>query len=617
MSKQSRMKKKKEGYVPRAAQEQHFSKPKGSGEIKNGIFVYEGDITVDQLAKKLGLNPSEIVKSFFLKGKLLNINSVLDDELIAEICIEHGIDFQRKEIVDPSDFSKENIQDDPSTLVERPPVIVVMGHVDHGKTTLIDRIRHSRVAEGEAGGITQEIGAYQKEVKGKKITILDTPGHEAFTAMRARGAKIGDVAILVVAADDGVMPQTKEAVDHARAANLPIVVAVNKCDKPGANADKVMSELAGINLTPEEWGGDTVCCKISAKSGKGIDELLDNVLTVAELLELKANPNRLAEGSVIDAQMDKREGAKATLLVRNGTLHIGDFLVVGNAYCKVRRMINEYGKPVKEAGPSTPVAVLGFSEVPTAGDIFRAFSTDKEARDIASQRQQKALSKNRSQGFSLDTAFAQMNKDEGESTINLIVKSDTQGTSEALKDALSKLSVPSVNLKLIRCASGEVSEGDVVLAEASHASIITFNVHASTLASALAKEKNIEIRHYDVIYHLTEDITKAMKGLLKPIFVEKVYGHGEVRAIFKSSKAGLIAGVYVTDGVLKSNSQVRIFRKEELIETSKLTSLKHVKDDIKEAKTKTECGLTIASNFKIEEEDTIECFGMEEERQDG
>lgn len=378
-----------------------------------------------------------------------------------------------------------------------------------------------------------------------------------------------------------------------------------------------MSELAGINLTPEEWGGDTVCCKISAKSGKGIDELLDNVLTVAELLELKANPNRLAEGSVIDAQMDKREGAKATLLVRNGTLHIGDFLVVGNAYCKVRRMINEYGKPVKEAGPSTPVAVLGFSEVPTAGDIFRAFSTDKEARDIASQRQQKALSKNRSQGISLDTAFAQMNKDEGESTINLIVKSDTQGTSEALKDALNKLSVPSVNLKLIRCASGEVSEGDVVLAEASHASIITFNVHASALASALAKEKNIEIRHYDVIYHLTEDITKAMKGLLKPIFVEKVYGHGEVRAIFKSSKAGLIAGVYVTDGVLKSNSQVRIFRKEELVETSKLTSLKHVKDDIKEAKTKTECGLTIASNFKIEEEDTIECFGMEEERQDG
>lgn len=617
MSKKSKIKNKGQGFTPRAAQELKLHKAKGSGEIQNGTFVYEGDITVDELSRKLGLNPAEIVKSFFLKGKILNINSVLDDELIAEICIEHDVDFKKKEVSDPTDFSKDTVDEDPSNLSERSPVVVVMGHVDHGKTTLIDRIRHSRVAEGEAGGITQEIGAYQKEVKGKKITILDTPGHEAFTSMRARGAKIGDVAILVVAADDGVMPQTKEAIDHAKAANLPIVVAINKCDKPGANPEKVMSELSGLDLTPEEWGGTTICCKISAKSGEGVENLLDNVLTVAELLELKANENRLSDGTVIDAQMDRREGAKATLLIHNGTLHVGDFLVVGTAYCKVRRMINEYGKSIKEAGPSTPVAVIGFSEVPVAGDLFRAFPNDKMAHEVASQRQQKALTKSKSQGYSLDTALSQFGNDEGESYINLIVKCDTQGTAEALKDALTKLSVPSVNLKLVRCASGEVTEGDVVLAEASHSSIITFNVHASSLALGLAKEKKIEVRFYDVIYHLTEDITKAMKGLLKPIFVEKVYGHGEIRAVFKSSKAGLIGGTYVTDGVIKSNSQIRILRNNDVVETSKLTSLKHVKDDIKEAKTKTECGLTIASNFKIEVGDIIESFGMEEVRQDG
>lgn len=618
MSKKSKMKNKGQTFIPRAAQEQKFHKAKGSGTIQDGVFVYEGDITVDELARKLGLNPAEIVKSFFLKGKILNINSVLDDELIAEICIEHDVDFQKKEVADPTDFTKDTTQDeDPANLSERSPVVVVMGHVDHGKTTLIDRIRHSRVAEGEAGGITQEIGAYQKEVMGRKITILDTPGHEAFTSMRARGAKIGDIAILVVAADDGVMPQTKEAIDHAKAANLPIIVAINKCDKPGANAEKVMSELSGLDLTPEEWGGTTVCCKISAKTGEGVENLLENVLTVAELLELKANDKRLSDGTVIDAQMDRREGAKATLLIHNGTLHVGDYLVVGSAYCKVRRMINEYGKPVKEAGPSTPVAVLGFSEVPVAGDLFRAFPDDKKAREVAAQRQQKALTKSKAQGYSLDTALSQFGTDDGESFINLIVKCDTQGTAEALKDALTKISVPSVNLKLVRCASGEVTEGDVVLAEASHSSIITFNVHASSLANGLAKEKKIEIRYYDVIYHLTEDITKAMKGLLKPVFEEKVYGHGEIRAVFKSSKAGFIGGTYVTDGVIKNNSQVRIMRNGDVVETSRLTSLKHVKDDIKEAKTKTECGLTISSNFKFEVGDIVESYGMEEVRQDG
>lgn len=617
MSKQSRLKKKKEGYVPHAAQEQRFRKPKGSGEVKNGVFVYEGDITVDELAKKLALNPAEIVKSFFLKGKLLNINSVLDDELIAEICIEHGIDFQRKAVYDPSDFSKAEVPDDPESLVERPPVVVVMGHVDHGKTTLIDKVRHSRVAEGEAGGITQEIGAYQKEVKGKKITILDTPGHEAFTSMRARGAKVGDIAVLVVAADDGVMPQTKEAVDHARAANLPIVVALNKCDKPGANPEKVMGELSSLDLTPEEWGGSTVCCKISAKSGQGVDELLDNVLAVAELLELKANPHRLAEGTVIDAQMDKREGAKATLLVQNGTLHVGDFLVVGTVYCKVRRMINEMGKSVKEATPSTPVAILGLSEVPTAGDPFRAFPDEKKARAIASERQQKALTKSKSQGYSLNNALEDEAGEGEEQSIHLIVKTDTQGTAEALKETLMKISVPSVTLKLIRCASGDVTEGDVVLAEASRSSIVTFNAHVSPLALSSAKEKKVEIRRYEVIYRMTEEIQQAMKGKLKPVYQERIYGHGEVRALFKSSKAGFIAGVYVLDGVIKANSEVRIVEDSKVVETSKLTSLKHVKDDIKEAKTKTECGLTIEGKYKFKVGDVVESFGMEEVQQDG
>lgn len=617
MSKQSRKNKRMSGYVPHQ-HEDAPKKTKGSGEIKNGTFVYEGDITVDELAKRLGLNPAEIVKSFFLKGKMLNINSILDDELIAEICIEHNFDFERKKVADPSDFSNED-KDDPKDLVARPPVIVVMGHVDHGKTTLIDRIRHAAVVESEAGGITQEIGAYQKDVHGKKITILDTPGHEAFTAMRARGAKVGDVAILVVAADDGVMPQTKEAIDHAKAAKLPIVVAINKIDKPGANPERVMTELSGLGLTPEEWGGDIVTCKISAKTGLGVDNLLDNVLTVAELLELKANPNRMAEGTVIDSGLDRREGPKATLLIQNGTLHIGDCLVVGEHYCKVRRMINEYGKSLKTAGPSTPVAVLGLDGVPTAGDLFRCFPDEKKAKEVASERQQKALTRLNSQGFTLANAVSQIgDSDSGETqTVNLIIKTDTQGTAEALKDTLLKINVPSVQLNLVRCTTGEVTEGDVVLAEASKGGIITFNTKASGLALDLAKSKGIEIRSYNIIYRLIDDVTKALKGKLKPVYQEKIYGHGEIRAVFKSSKAGLIAGVYVTDGKIIANSQARVIRQAKVLETTKVTSLKHVKDDIKEATLNSECGLTIASSFKFEVGDVIESFGLEEVHDNG
>lgn len=615
MSKKSREYKKKTGYVPH--QRQDDRKIKGSSEIKNGKFIYEGDITVDSLAKKLGISAADIVKSFFLKGKLININTVLDDESIAEICIENNFDFEKKEVADPTDFSKEE-PDNPKDLVERPPVITIMGHVDHGKTTLIDYIRHSKVALGEAGGITQEIGAYQKEVKGKKITFLDTPGHEAFTAMRARGAKIGDIAILVVAADDGVMPQTKEAIDHARAAKLPIIVAINKCDKPGANPEKVMSELAGLDLTPEEWGGDTIVCKISAKTGKGVDNLLDNVVTLAELLDLKANPNRLAEGTVIDSSLDRREGPKATLIVQRGTLHIGDCLVVGEYFCRVRRMINEYGKSLKEAGPSTPVSILGLSGVPVAGDLFRAFKDEATAKDIAAKRAQQSILKASKGGISLANAIATPGEANSDiQNLNLIVKTDTQGTEQALEAALSKMSLPTVKLNLIRCAIGEVTEGDVVLAQASNSIIITFNVKASSLALEAAKEKKIEIREYNIIYHLLEDITAAMKGKLKPVYKEQIFGHAEVRATFKSSKAGLIAGCYVLDGKIVANSKVTIFRQEKPIEKTELTSLKHVKDDIKEAAIKSECGLTVASNFKFEIGDIIESWGLVEVKNNG
>lgn len=624
MSSKTRHDKRKNGYVPHQ-REENSRRPKGSGEIRNGTFVYEGDITVDELARRLGLKPAEIVKSLFLKGKLVNINSILDDDLIAEICVENNFDFERKVVADPADFTT-TAEDDPSLLVPRPPIITVMGHVDHGKTTLIDKIRHSNVVQGEAGGITQSIGAYQKEIKGKKITILDTPGHEAFTGMRARGAKIGDIAILVVAADDGVMPQTREAIDHAKAAKLPIVVAINKCDKPGSNPDRVKTELAGLGLTPEEWGGDTITVPISAKTGQGVDDLLENVLTLAELLELKANPSRPAEGTVIEAGLDKREGPKATLMVQNGTLHVGDYLVVGENYCKVKRMTNEYGKSLKSAGPSTPVSVLGIAGVPVAGDPFRCFPDEKTARTIAAERAKKLQAKMSAQGTTLTNVADFLKQSSGEDhVLNIVVKADSQGMADAIKESLEKLSVTPeaddqstpeemapITVHLVRCATGEVTEGDVILAEASHGLIITFNTKVSTLAQEAAKNKKIEIRSYSIIYRLTEDVEKALRGMLKPVYREVIYGHAEVKMLFKSSKAGIIAGCLVTDGKIVNNSNVRIIRGKEVVETTKLTSLKHVKDDIREANANTECGLTVASTFKFDEGDVIESYGLEE-----
>ena len=581
--------------------------------VEGGVYVYHGSLTIEKLAEDLNIRATDILKELFLQGKILNINSIIDDELIAEICINHGFDFKKEEIVSVEDFEKKVDEDDEKDLVERTPVVTIMGHVDHGKTTLIDTIRDSHIADKEAGLITQEIGAYQKVIKGKKITFLDTPGHEAFSSMRQRGASVTDIVVLVVAADDGVMPQTKEAIDHARAANVPIIVAINKIDKPGANPEKVMSELSSFGLVPEEWGGDTIMKPISAKKKIGIDDLLENILLVAELKELKANPSKLAKGSVIESAMDKKEGAKATLLVQNGTLHVGDCLVVGNCFCKVRRMTNEFKKSVNNAVPSTPVVITGLQEVPEAGDPFQAFSSEKEAKLIAQKRQMKALSQEKAQGLSITNLFDKIKEGEME-VINIIVKADTEGTVQAITDSLSKIEVDGVSTKIIHAASGDVTEGDIILASASSALVLAFNVRSSALVLDKAKELGIEIRNYDIIYKLLEEMEQAMLGKLKPEYVEVTYGQAVVKATFKASKVGIIAGSLVTEGKVVRGSMVKILRGKEVVFEGHLTSLKREKDDVKEVQQGFECGIVINGYKDVQVDDVIISSGMEEKR---
>ena len=581
--------------------------------VEGGVYVYHGSLTIEKLAEDLNIRATDILKELFLQGKILNINSIIDDELIAEICINHGFDFKKEEIVSVEDFEKKVDEDDEKDLVERAPVVTIMGHVDHGKTTLIDTIRDSHIADKEAGLITQEIGAYQKVIKGKKITFLDTPGHEAFSSMRQRGASVTDIVVLVVAADDGVMPQTKEAIDHARAANVPIIVAINKIDKPGANPEKVMSELSSFGLVPEEWGGDTIMKPISAKKKIGIDDLLENILLVAELKELKANPSKLAKGSVIESAMDKKEGAKATLLVQNGTLHVGDCLVVGNCFCKVRRMTNEFKKSVNNAVPSTPVVITGLQEVPEAGDPFQAFSSEKEAKLIAQKRQMKALSQEKAQGLSITNLFDKIKEGEME-VINIIVKADTEGTVQAITDSLSKIEVDGVSTKIIHAASGDVTEGDIILASASSALVLAFNVRSSALVLDKAKELGIEIRNYDIIYKLLEEMEQAMLGKLKPEYVEVTDGQAVVKATFKASKVGIIAGSLVTEGKVVRGSMVKILRGKEVVFEGHLTSLKREKDDVKEVQQGFECGIVINGYKDVQVDDVIISSGMEEKR---
>lgn len=587
-------------------------------KVNSGVFTYTGSISVSELAKQLGQNPSDIIKYLFLNKKLMvNINSVLDDDTIGELCINYGYDFKKEKVVEMENFEDIEIVDDEKDLQERPPVVVVMGHVDHGKTTLIDTIRNSNIAGGEAGAITQAIGAYQKEINGKKITFLDTPGHEAFTAMRARGAQMTDIAIIVVAADDGVMPQTREAIDHVRAAGVTLIVAINKIDKPTADPERVKQELMMEGVIAEEYGGDVIFKEISAKKNIGIDDLLETILIVAELKELKANPNRYALGCVIEASLDKNEGAKATLLVQNGTLKTGDFVVIGNTFCKVRKMSNEYKKVLKTAGPSTPVVVTGLNDVPQAGDHFMAYQDEKIARDIATKRALNAKQKDmaKTSALSLDDLYNQIK--EGEiKTINVIIRADVQGSVEAVKSSLEKIDVEGVKINVIRATAGSITLSDIILASASNAIIYGFNVRPDAQVRTKATEEKVEIRLHTIIYALIEEIEAAMKGMLKPIEKEVVIGQSEVRSLFKASKVGTIAGAMVTEGYLKRDSLIRLIRNGIVVYTGKLGSLKRFKDDVAKVNSGFECGFTIENYNDIKEGDIVEAYEIQQVARD-
>ena len=592
------------------------SADKVKSKVNGGVFVYTGAISTAELAEKLGVNVSEIIKFLFMQGKMITINTILDDELIGTICLEFGYDFQKKNIVEAENFEELVINDDPSKLKERPPVVTIMGHVDHGKTTLIDAIRNSNLVAGEAGGISQAIGAYQKEVKGHKITFIDTPGHEAFTAMRSRGASVTDIVVLVVAADDGVMPQTIEAIDHAKAAGVPVIVAINKMDKPGADPDRVKNELMAHDIIPEEYGGENICVEISAKTKKGIEQLLETIVLVAEMKELKANPDRYALGTVLEATLDKYEGPKATLLIENGTLKEGDFLVVGTSYGKARRMTNEYKKVVKEATPSTPVSVIGLSEVPEAGDKFMAFSIESEAREIANKRKliKESKTRNATSAASLDDLF-NMAKEGETQNLNIIIKAESTGSAEAVKASLEKLSTDNIKINIVRATSGAITQSDVLLASAAHAIIYGFNVRPDALTRAKAEEEHVEIRLHRIIYALIEEIQAAMKGMLAPTYTENVTGQAEIRKLFKVSKIGTIAGCMVTSGSIKAGSKIRLLRDGIIIFEGKLGSLQREKDQAKEVKAGFECGMTIDGYNDEKEGDIIEGYEMVEEKE--
>lgn len=584
-------------------------------KVNGGVFIYTGAISAGELSKSLDVPLGEIIKFLFMQGKMVTINTILDDELIGTICLQFGYDFEKKNIVAAENFEDLEIKDDPSKLKERPPVVTIMGHVDHGKTTLIDAIRNSNLVAGEVGGISQEIGAYQKEINGHKITFIDTPGHEAFTAMRSRGASVTDIVVLVVAADDGVMPQTIEAIDHAKAANVPIIVAINKMDKPGADPNRVKEELMQHDVISEEYGGDVICVEISAKQKKNIDGLLEAIITVAELAELKANPDRYAMGTVLEAKLDKNEGAKATLLIQNGTLKEGDFLVVGTSYGKARRMTNEFKKVLNTATPSTPVSIIGLSDVPQAGDRFMAFSEESEAKAIATKRKliKEAKERNQTSAASLEDLY-NLAKEGKMQNINIIIKADSTGSAEAVKSSLEKLSNDEIKINIVRATSGAITESDVLLASASHAIIYGFNVRPDSRTRAKAEEEKVEIRLHRIIYALIEEIQAAMKGMLAPTLIERVTGQADVRKLFKVSKLGTIAGCMVVDGSIKSNSLVRVLREGIVVYEGKLASLQRGKDSVKEVKNGFECGMMVENFNDFKEGDIIEGYEMVEQK---
>ena len=594
----------------RKAMYKNKSKLKTNTEEKD-VVLYHDKMTVAELAEALDVKATDVITKLMSSGLMLNLNQVIDYENAEIIALEYNKTLKKDSTRDLANFEEYEVIDDEKDLVKRPPVVTIMGHVDHGKTTLLDYIRNSHVVSSEFGGITQHIGAYQVDTKNGKITFIDTPGHAAFTEMRARGASVTDIVIIIVSADDGVMPQTKEAVDHALSAKVPIVVAVNKIDKPNANPEKIRTEMAEINITPEEWGGNVPFVNISAVTGEGVDLLLETISTIAEMNELKANPNRYAMGSVIESKIDKNVGGVASILIQNGTLRLGDPIVVGHYFGRVRTMKNDLGEQVVEAGPATPVEITGLSGNPSAGDKFMAFETESQAKEIAAKREIIAKeSKNKKEVVSLDDLFAHINA--GNKEINVVLKTDVRGSEEAVKNALEKIDVEGVKVNVIRSGIGTITESDIVLANASNAIVIGFNVSPNAMTKEMAKEYNVEIRLYTIIYKVVEEMELAMKGMLDPEFEENILGNAEVRQLFKFSKVGTIAGSYVVDGVIKNNVQARVIRDGVIIYDGKISSLQRGKDAAKEVKKGYECGITLEDYNDLKEKDVIEAYEMVE-----
>ena len=573
--------------------------------------IYKEDMTVAELATALEVSSTDVIKKLMKLGVMANLNYPLSYEVAELLVIDYGKEITKAENVDISNFENYELKEKEENLVNRPPVVTIMGHVDHGKTSLLDAIRKTNVVSGEAGGITQAIGAYQVELDGKKITFIDTPGHEAFTEMRARGANVTDVVVIIVAADDGIMPQTKESIDHAKAANFQIIVAINKIDKPEANVERILTELTEYGLTPEEWGGDTIVNRISAKAQIGIEELLENILLVSEMAELKANPNRYAMGTVLESKLDKKVGTIATVLVQNGTLRLGDPVVVGTSFGKVRTLKNDKGQDVIEALPSTPVEITGLSEVPSAGDKFMSFETEKQAKAIAEQRKNRSREQDTNKsGMTLEDLFGAIKS--GIKEINVVLKTDVNGSLEAIKQSLAKIEVEDVRVKVILGGVGTITESDIVLANASNAIIIGFNVRPNQKTLDLAKEYNVDVKLYDIIYKMIEDIEASMKGMLEPIYEEVVTGHAEIRQIFKFSKVGNIAGSHVIDGTVKNGSNARLVRDGIVLYTGKIKSVQREKDQVKEVSKGMDCGITLENYQDIKENDIIEVYELNE-----
>ena len=576
------------------------------------VVLYKENMTINELANAIGVSGTELVKKLFNLGMMATLNNSISFENAEILVLDYKKELKRAEAQDVSNFEEYEIVDSEEDMVKRAPVVTIMGHVDHGKTTLLDTIRKTDVASGEAGGITQNISAYQVKYKDDYITFIDTPGHAAFTEMRSRGAKITDIVIIIVAADDGVMPQTKEAIDHAKAAGVPIIVAINKIDKPGANPDRVMQELAEYGLTPDTWGGDTLFNQISAKNGIGIDSLLDNILLVAELESYKANPNRYAVGSVIESRLDKHLGPVVTVLIQNGTLRIGDPIVVGTSFGKVRSLKNDKGMEIVSATPSTPVEITGINEVPSAGDKFMAFETEKEAKQVSEKRKeiQKLNASKGSKAVTLDDLFARVQ--EGVKEVKVIIKADVNGSAEAVKNSLEKIEVENVKVRVIRSSVGAITESDIVLAKASNAIIVGFNVRPSNQIKDYAKEQGVEIRLYDIIYKAVEEMTDALKGMLEPVYEEKIIGEATVKQLFKFSKVGTIAGSYITEGIVKKDAKARLIRDGVVVYNGEIGSLQREKDAVKEVKKGLECGITLNNYSDIKVGDVIEAYEMVE-----